>query len=89
MTSRTRRPAALTARVKHPRRKKVTLVWNHQDMMKIINDSLYADPPARFINFPLSAYSTFHIDDVQRNGRHVGIAQFSGFSANAREFISL
>jgi vanillate/3-O-methylgallate O-demethylase len=80
---------ALKERAANQRRTKVTLVWNHDDLMKVIHDSLYADPPARFVNFPLAAYSTFHIDDVQKNGRHVGIAQFSGFSANAREFISL
>jgi vanillate/3-O-methylgallate O-demethylase len=80
---------ALKERQRHQRRKKVTLVWNHQDLMSVIHDSLYADPPARFINFPLATYSTFHIDDVQNHGRHVGIAQFSGFSANAREFVSL
>jgi vanillate/3-O-methylgallate O-demethylase len=80
---------ALKERIKNQRRKKVTLVWNHEDLMRVIHDSLYADPPARFVNFPLATYSTFHIDDVQRNGRHVGIAQFSGFSANAGEFISL
>ncbi len=80
---------ALKERQRHQRRKKVTLVWDHQDLMSVIHDSLYADPPARFINFPLATYSTFHIDDVQKHGRHVGIAQFSGFSANAREFVSL
>jgi vanillate/3-O-methylgallate O-demethylase len=80
---------ALKGRIKSQRRKKVTLVWNHDDLMKVIHDSLYADPPARFVNFPLATYSTFHIDDVQRHGRHIGIAQFSGFSANAREFVSL
>jgi len=80
---------ALKERAANQRRTKVTLVWNHDDLMRVIHDSLYADPPARFVNFPLAAYSTFHIDDVQKNGRHVGIAQFSGFSANAREFISL
>ena len=80
---------ALRERVKRQRRKKVTLVWNHDDLMKVIHDSLFSDPPARFVNFPLATYSTFHIDDVQRKGRHVGIAQFSGFSANAKEFVSL
>ncbi|MBJ7437794.1 MAG: aminomethyltransferase family protein [Sphingopyxis sp.] len=81
--------AALAERAANQRRKKVTLVWNHDDLMKVIHDSLYADPPARFVNFPLAAYSTFHIDDVQKNGRHIGVGQFSGFSANANEFITL
>ena len=57
--------------------------------MKVIHDSLFADPPARFVNFPLATYSTFHVDDVQKNGKSVGIAQYSGFTANAGEFVSL
>lgn len=81
--------AALEARAANQKRKKVTLVWNREDLMKVIRDSLYADPPARFVNFPLSAYSTFHIDDVRTKdgSKHIGLAQFSGFSANAGEFL--
>jgi vanillate/3-O-methylgallate O-demethylase len=80
---------ALKDRVANQRRTKVTLVWNHDDLMKVIHDSLYADPPARFVNFPLATYSTFHVDEVRKNGKQVGIAQYSGFTANAGEFVSL
>lgn len=81
---------ALKGRVANQRRTKVTLVWNRDDLMKVIHDSLYADPPARFVNFPLATYSTFHVDDVRnKNGKSVGIAQYSGFTANANEFVSL
>jgi vanillate/3-O-methylgallate O-demethylase len=80
---------ALKGRVRNQRRTKVTLVWNRDDLMKVIHDSLYADPPARFVNFPLATYSTFHVDAVRKGDKTVGIAQYSGFTANANEFVSL
>ena len=81
---------ALAEKMKNPRRKKVTLVWNEDDVMRTMRDSLFrADTPARFIKMPLAIYATYQCDEVVRDGRRTGVSQYAGISANARQMLSL
>ncbi len=81
---------ALAEKIKHRRRKKVTLVWNEDDFMDVMRASLFNDAsPARFPKLPLSIYATYQCDEVVKDGRRVGVSQYAGFSANAREMLSL
>jgi vanillate/3-O-methylgallate O-demethylase len=81
---------ALAEKIKNPKRKKVTLRWNQDDVMDVMRSSLFkTDKPARFLKMPLSIYSTYQCDEVVKNGRRAGVSQYSGFSANAQEMLSL
>lgn len=81
---------ALAQKLHNPRRKKVTLVWNPDDVMAVMRDSLYkTDAPARFLKMPLSIYATYQCDEVVKDGRRAGVSQYAGFSANAQEMLSL
>jgi vanillate/3-O-methylgallate O-demethylase len=81
---------ALAQKIKNPKRKKVTLVWNENDVMQVMRDSIYpGESPAKFMNLPLAVYSTFQYDSVVKDGKHVGISQYVGYSANARSMLSL
>ena len=81
---------ALAEKIKNPRRKKVTLVWNQDDVMEVMRHSLFsADDPARFIKMPLAIYATYQCDEVVKDGRRVGVSQYAGISANAHEMLSL
>jgi vanillate/3-O-methylgallate O-demethylase len=81
---------ALAQKVKNPKRKKVTLVWNEDDVVQVMRDSIYpGKSPAKFMNLPLAVYSTFQYDAVVKDGKHAGISQYVGYSANATSMLSL
>jgi len=65
---------ALAEKIKSQKRKKVTLVWNEGDVTDVIRSSLFAvDSNGKFMNMPLSVYSTFQCDEVTKNGGRAGI----------------
>src|SRR5882724_12654685 len=81
---------ALAEKIKNPKRKKVTLVWNESDVMDVIRSSLFAGhSKSKYINMPLGGYSTFQCDEVIKNGQRAGMSQCVGFSANAKAMLSL
>jgi vanillate/3-O-methylgallate O-demethylase len=87
---------ALAKKIKTQKRKKVTLVWNEDDVMQVMRESLYGsdslpsgESMRKFMNMPLAVYSTFQYDEVIKKGRHAGISQYVGFSANAKAMLSL
>jgi vanillate/3-O-methylgallate O-demethylase len=81
---------ALAQKMRNPRRKKVTLVWNEEDVMGVMRHSLYINGSAsKFMNMPLAVYSTFQYDEVLKGGKAAGISQYVGFSANAQAMLSL
>ena len=45
--------------------------------------------PAKYIDVPLSNYSTWPNDKVLRDGEMVGVSTFSGYSYNERSYLSL
>lgn len=83
--------AALEELKRKQRRVKRSLVWNQQDVMDVIRDSLFAQDgkAARFLNTPSPMYATFESDAVLKNGRNVGISQWSCYSPNAKAYFSL
>ncbi|MGY4098890.1 hypothetical protein ACW2Q0_04880 [Nocardia sp. R16R-3T] len=79
---------ALLNRMKNQHRKKVTLVWNPDDVLDVQRAALFGDRPARYINTPHTTYATHLNDSVVRDGRNVGISMQGSYSANARAYIS-
>jgi syringate O-demethylase len=73
----------------HERRRKVTFVWNGDDMAAAVGSMFHAGPGAKFFNLPMSLYDTFHADRVEANGSVVGISTWTGYSANERAMLSL
>jgi glycine cleavage system aminomethyltransferase T len=80
---------ALREKVKNPKRKKVTLVWNNDDVVDIMRSSLFGDTGGKYMQLPNPMYATFQSDAVLRNGNAAGISQWMAYSANARSIISL
>ena len=81
---------ALQEKIKNPRRKKVTLVWNEDDVAEVMKSSMFPHGAAsKYIDLPLSVYATFHYDEILKNGKRAGISQYTGYSANAQAFLSL
>jgi len=72
-----------------PRRRKVTLAWNGEDVARAIATLFAKGDPAKYIDFPLSNYSTWPNDKVLLDGVLVGVSTFSGYSYNERSMLSL
>ena len=74
-----------------PKRRKVTLAWNGDDVAEAMGTLLRKgdDLAAKYIDLPLSNYSTWPNDKVLQNGEMVGVSTFSGYSYNERSMLSL
>ena len=89
ISSAARRLEKMVAEGTTERRKKVTFVWNGDDVAAAYGSIFHKGPSAKFINLPMSLYDTFHADRVEANGKVVGISTWTGYSANERAMLSL
>ena len=81
---------ALEGMVDKPHRKKVTLVWNAEDVTNVFQRLLKPGPTAMHIDMPVSATARFHYDKVEsKDGKHIGLAHYPGYTINQRAMMSL
>jgi len=82
--------AALERMVDQPHREKVWLVWNTEDVLRVIASQFGAEGPRyKRIEFPGAQYSTCPFDAVTHEGRCVGLSTYNCFTANVRQVFSL
>ncbi len=81
---------ALEKIASNPRRKKVTLVWNGEDVTRALG-SLFnpSGDLAKYIDLPLANYSTLPFDKVSRDGKTIGLSTYTGYIYNERAMLSL
>jgi vanillate/3-O-methylgallate O-demethylase len=72
-----------------PRRKKVTLAWNGEDVAGAMRTMFEKGDAVKYIDLPLSNYATWPFDKVLHDGDMVGVSTFSGYSYNERSMLSL
>ncbi len=81
---------ALQKQSKEPQRKKVTFAWNREDVIKVTTSLFDEGNPYKYIELPLSNYTSASYDKVVgKGGKTVGLSMFSGFSYNERSMLSL
>jgi len=80
---------ALEAIADEPRRRKVTLAWNGEDVARALQTLFEKGDPAKYIDLPLSNYATWPYDRVMKDDELVGLSTFSGYSFNERSLLSL
>jgi len=80
---------ALAKLADEPSRKKVTLAWNGDDVAAAMRTMFQKDNRAKYIDLPLSNYSTWPNDKVLKDGKMVGVSTFSGYSSNESSMLSL
>jgi glycine cleavage system aminomethyltransferase T len=73
----------------NPRRKKVTLVLNGEDVTRAIGTMFQKGSKAKYFDFPSSVYSTLPYDKVLKDGRIIGISTWCGYSANESAMLTL
>ena len=80
---------ALEAMGEEGPRRKVTLAWNGEDVAAAMRTLFEKGDPAKYIDLPLSNYSTWPNDKLLLDGEQVGVSTFSGYSYNERSMLSL
>ena len=80
---------ALEAMGDEPKRRKVTLAWNGEDVARAMGTLFEKGAAAKYIDLPLSNYSTWPNDKVIGESGMVGVSTFSGYSYNERSMLSL
>jgi vanillate/3-O-methylgallate O-demethylase len=82
--------AALEALADEPHRRKVTLVWNADDVLGLVQRQLEDGPLALQLDFPLAATARMHYDRVLgADGSTVGLATYPTYSVNERAMLSI
>jgi vanillate/3-O-methylgallate O-demethylase len=81
---------ALEKIAKNPKRRKVTLAWNGEDVTKIFRSMFeHGQDPYRVLDLPLTNYASLSYDKVLTGGKTVGFSTFSSYSYNERSMLSL
>jgi vanillate/3-O-methylgallate O-demethylase len=76
--------------MEEPSRRKVTLAWNGEDVARAMGTMFQkGGPAAKYIDWPLSNYSTWPNDRLMAGDHVVGVSTFSGYSYNERSYLSL
>jgi len=81
---------ALEKMSKEKQRKKVTFVWNGDDVTKVFASQFTPGAERyKYIDLPLSNYASSSYDKVMKGGKVVGLSMFSGISYNEQSMLSL
>ena len=81
---------ALEKIAQNPKRKKVTLELNNEDVQKCIASQFNREGErAKFFEFPSAVYSTLPYDKVMKDGKTIGVSTWCGYSSNERRMLTL
>jgi len=81
---------ALEKRANEPKRRKVTFVWNGEDVARIMASQVQPGAERyKYIELPLSNYASSNYDAILKGGKNVGFSMFSGISYNEQSMLSL
>src|SRR6187397_1025580 len=81
---------ALEKKSKEAYRRKVTFVWNGEDVARIMASQVQPGKERyKYIEPPLSNYGSSSFDKVLKGGKIVGLSMFSGISYNEQSMLSL
>jgi syringate O-demethylase len=72
-----------------PRRRKVTLVLDSEDVLKGIATIFQQGPRTKYFEFPSSVYSTLPYDKVLKDGKVIGVSTWCGYSSNEGAMLTL
>jgi syringate O-demethylase len=73
----------------NPRRQKVTLVLNSDDVLRGIGTMFQQGPRTKYFDFPSAVYATLPYDKVVKDGKVVGVSTWCGYSANEGAMLTL
>jgi len=82
---------ALEELADNPPRKKVTLVWNNEDVQRITGSLLEPGVPYKYLDLPVADYGNMqHRDEVRSlGGQLIGLSAYTGYTVNERKILSI
>ena len=81
---------ALETMAESPKRRKVTLVWNGDDVTRAFGTLFRGSGDlTKYIDLPLANYATLPYDKVLKGGKTVGVSTYTGYTHNERAMVSL
>jgi vanillate/3-O-methylgallate O-demethylase len=80
---------ALEKMAGNPHRRKVTFAWDKADVDKVFASMFEPGTHYKYIDLPLSNYTSASFDKVTNEGKIVGLSMFAGYSYNERSMLSL
>lgn len=80
---------ALEKIAENPKRTKVTLALDKDDVMAAIGSQLEKGDRAKFMEFPSAVYSMHPYDKVIHDGDTIGVSTWIGYSSNERRMLTL
>lgn len=80
---------ALEEKIKQPCKKKVTLLWNSEDVVRVFASYFQQGDRYKFMDMPASHYATYPYDAVYKDGEQVGFSLYPVYTSNFRRWISL
>ncbi|WP_111466960.1 aminomethyltransferase family protein [Microbacterium suaedae] len=81
--------AALERIAENPPRRKVTLLWNSEDVASVVRSQIEPGTPAKFLDFPKARYGFYQMDTVEQGGAQIGISTDAGYIACDQLYMSL
>ncbi|MGR6924427.1 hypothetical protein ACU635_60115 [[Actinomadura] parvosata] len=82
--------AALEGMAGLPHRRKVTLVWHEEDVLRILASQFGTGPRYKSLEFPVSFYGFPQFDEVRaHDGRLAGLSSHCGYNNNDGVVVSL
>jgi glycine cleavage system aminomethyltransferase T len=80
---------ALQEEIENPEREKVTLVWDEDDAVSVYASLFSEGDTNKHIDLPVPRWAACQYDEVSKDGEHVGVTQWTSYSSNEREMLSL
>lgn len=82
--------SALEALADAPHRKKVWLVWDTEDVVQIMRDSMFGlEPRPKVLSLPNPIPNTAYHDSVRRGDELIGLSICGGYTVNIRRVVSV
>jgi len=80
---------ALEKMAKEPKRQKVTLELNIEDVERVLMSAFAKEGRFKYMEFPSAVYAMHPYDQVLQNGKPVGLSTWIGYSSNAGRMLTL
>jgi vanillate/3-O-methylgallate O-demethylase len=82
--------SALEQMTDRPHRRKVWLIWNDEDVARVMAGSLFGgEKRAKYLKLPIAGYVTFQYDEVRAGDRLVGLSSRTTYTVNIGHVASL
>ncbi len=81
--------AALEEKASQSHREKVWLVWNDDDIVRIMRSVLGTGDRFKYLEAPGSQYSACPFDSVLKDGKLIGLSTYNCYTSNVRAWFSL